>query len=103
METAERERAIELIGTNIETYGHFESFMIPYENGSAVDSEGDVTEEEFLKLVYDYYYTDRLNDSYCDGTRDGIQEAKAVKRFVKKRAPRYDLGKEWLDNQKFKK
>lgn len=92
--------AIEIIGANIQTYGHFECYQIPYENGKPIRNESDVTLDNFLNLLHEYYNSGRLNEDYGEDAK----EWNSIKRFIKKKVNNlsYDIGKEWVDNQKFK-
>lgn len=103
MLTEEQKRqAISLIGTNIQVYGHFESYDIPDERGKGVVSENMVTMEDFLRLTYDYYNSKRINYDYY--TDSDAKDCSAVKRFIKKKVngDSYNVGLEWVESQNFK-
>lgn len=97
---SKEQKVTEIIGANIQIYGHFAIYNIPYEDSSSITNESDVTKEEFIRLTYDYYHSDRLNAN----SGDDVKESNQIKRFIIKRINNssYEIGKNWLENQKFK-
>ncbi len=86
------------IGANIQAYNHFDCFMIPYPSGSSVISTKDLHEEDFLKLVVDYYKSKTLvNMNYFDD----MKECNAHKKFIKRQIndESSNIGREWANSQ----
>lgn len=95
---AEIKKAIEYIGANIQTYGHFEVYSISNEDGSELYFP--VGRERLLQLVYEYYHKrDRLTPSDLFDTK----HARKCKSFLKSRVndESYQIGLHWLDKQNF--
>ena len=99
MSTEKQVKAIELIGAEIETYGHFASYSIPDESGKGITNESLLSKEAFLDLVYEYFYSKRMNYDYFEDEK----ECQSVKSFVKKRVKdtSYQTGLEWVDSHTF--
>lgn len=95
------EQTVKIIGANVQIYGHFEVYKIPYSNGNGIHSERDVTIEEFLELV-DGYYNDKKLCNFDYG--DDLSDQNRTKNFIIKRIndESFKLGKEWLEHQQFK-
>ena len=93
-----------LIGANMITYGHFESYIIPYPDNRPVESECDVTLQQFLQLTYNYYYSSTLlNLAYGDD----LKEQNSTKSFIRTVASKrnrdcIEAGKEWCSIQNWK-
>lgn len=88
-------KAIEYIGANIQTYGHFDCYMIPESDGSAIYSLEKYTKEDFLALVYQYYTSKTLwNHDYGNDLKD----QNCIKRFICKRinSKSFDVGDEYI-------
>lgn len=97
-----KKRAIEIIGSNIEVYNHFECYSIPDKDGKGVICENKVTLEEFLELIYDYYHSKRINYDYY--TDSELKDCQSKKSFIKKRITEssYRIGLEWVNSHVFK-
>lgn len=93
-------KAIELIGAEVETYGHFACYSIPDESGKGITNESLLSREAFLDLVYEYFYSKRMNYDYFEDAK----ECREVKSFIKKRVKdtSYETGLEWLNDHSFK-
>lgn len=82
--------AIEVIGSAIQAYGHFESYSIP----GAVNCEV----YEVLQKICEYYSDDTmLNENYDVDVNDSL----ATKKFIRNRinSDSYHVGAEWVSDQ----
>lgn len=86
-------RSVEIIGANIQIYGHFEAYQIPDNIGRSLSCK--VSLEYLLKYI-DLYYNSKTSMNYDYG--DNLKEQNAVKRFIIKRINNssYDVGVEWI-------
>ena len=92
--TNETMTALNYIGANIQIYGHFACYSVPYRDGKAIMTEREIDRDEFLKLTYEYLSTDRLNRDYGDD----VSEQNVTKRFIMSRvnAQSIQLGATWV-------
>lgn len=89
--------AVRMIGCNIQTYGHFDTYMIPDENGNGIlENYAKAYPYIFLSHV-EIYYTNKkmLNKDYGDD----LKEQNAMKRFLLSKPVTEEilkLGEEWI-------
>ncbi len=96
------EKAHRIIGAEIKTYGHFDCYSIPNEKGHGISNTKDITLEEFLKLIIDYFDNkEKINYDYGDD----LKEQNSTKRFIKSRITSdcEELGRQWCNEQEWKK
>lgn len=89
--------AVDIIGCNIETYGHFEVYTIPDETETGISDEwAKANPNAFLQYVEDYYKNRKaINRDYGDD----LKEQNATKRFLLSRVNKEkhkDLGMKWI-------
>ena len=93
--------ALELIGANIQAYGHFLGIEVLDANGHSFEKLTDFTKEEVFQMVVDYY--DLNKNLYSISDQDNITEARGCKRFIKKHIndESLNIGLEWLSDHTF--
>lgn len=94
--------AIGIIGVNISTYGHFDTYMIPNEFSHGItEQEAKADPEKFLFAVQSYYKSSKvINKDYGDD----LKKQNAVKKFIlRKDVTEKDLnqGMEWVSENLF--
>ena len=89
-------KAIQIIGANMQMYGHFDSFDIVDRNSEVIDNITNIY--EFLKCVYRYYHSRKL---YNPRYGNSLQRQNAVKDIIKSSIDdqSYALGMLWIDSQ----
>ena len=99
--TNETMTALNYIGANIQIYGHFACYSVPYRNGESITTTREISREEFLALTYEYLSTNRVN---CDYGND-MAEQSATKRFIMSRVndQSISLGATWVLEQEWLK
>lgn len=99
--TNETMAALNYIGANIQIYGHFVCYSVPYRNGESITTTREISRDEFLALTYEYLSTDRVN---CDYGND-MSEQSATKRFIMSRVndQSISLGATWVLEQEWLK
>jgi len=100
--TQQQKIAIELIGANVQTYGHFCDYDVVYRNTEGVSVEADIRSMHlisFLHVVYLYYHDNTLrHESY----HENLSESNSFKHFIFKRvnSDSFNVGLDWVRKQK---
>lgn len=89
-------KAIQIIGVNIQMYGHFDPFDIVDNNSEVIDNITNIY--EFLDYVYKFYHSKRL---YNPRYGNDLQRQNGVKDIIKSSIDdqSYILGMQWIDSQ----
>lgn len=89
-------KAIQIIGADIQIYGHFDPFDIVDENSEVID---DITNiYEFLNCVYNFYHNKKL---YNPRYGNDLQRQNDIKDVIKSSIDdqSYTIGMQWIDSQ----
>lgn len=93
----EHSLALQIIGCNISTYGHFDVYEIPDDSGHGMmETELMNDPKKFLERVEEFYNDENMvNKDY----EDDVKESRKVKKFVLKRIKDGDFekGVAWLE------